>query len=189
MSNSENISLWKKKAEIDYIPLFMALWLSLNAWLRDRYDNKNDRRLVDLLKTSDSLLKSEFAELMHQNNARAIRFKGNFAELFRALNDADIRYTRSNLQGEKISFENSIIEWSDNPIPETIRKTKYQKNKTKLDENLWIDEDGNRQFAAYIETVYQIRCVLFHGNLSPTPANERVIEALFVTLELIMKKV
>ena len=41
MSSSKNISLWKKKAEIDYIPIFMSLWLSLNAWMRDRIKEGN----------------------------------------------------------------------------------------------------------------------------------------------------
>ena len=36
MSASEIIARWKQKSKIDHIPLFISLWLSLNAWMKDR---------------------------------------------------------------------------------------------------------------------------------------------------------
>ena len=70
MSSSENISLWKKKAKIDYIPIFMSLWLSLNAWMRDRIREKTDRKIVNYLKSNGLDLKDKFAEFMHQEKRK-----------------------------------------------------------------------------------------------------------------------
>lgn len=190
MSNSENISLWKKKAEIDYIPLFMSLWLSLNAWMRDRFNVTNDRDSLNLLKSSDSSLKDRFSELIHQGNAQSLRFKGNFAELCRALDSADIRYTKEKWKQEKVSFENCIIDWADgSPEFTSILKTERQRSKIKIDDGLWVEDDNARLFAAYIEILYQVRCALFHGNLPPKLENERVIRTLYLTLSMIMEKV
>lgn len=186
MSNSENISLWKKKADIDYIPLFMSLWLCCNAWMRDRYNLNQDRPLLDLLKRNENILKDEFAELIHQNS----RFRSNFAELYRALDNVDIRYTKGTCKGEKVSFKKCIIDWA-NGSPElvSILKTKGQHSKIEIEEGLWVEDDNNCLFAAYIEILYQVRCALFHGNLPPKPDNERVIRTLYLTLSMIMEKV
>ena len=54
MSTAENISLWKKKSEIDYMPLFISLWFSLNSWMTDRFEGENDRDRLNLLKTYQS---------------------------------------------------------------------------------------------------------------------------------------
>ncbi len=190
MSNSENISLWKKKAEIDYIPLFMSLWLSLNAWMRDRFNVDKDREILNLLKSSDGQLKDRFSELIHQSNAESLRFKGNFSELCRALDNADIRYTKEQWKNKKVSFENCIIDWANgSPQFTSILKTKHQQSKIQIDDGLWVEDDNAHIFAAYIEILYQVRCALFHGDLPPKPENERVVKALYLTLSMVMEKV
>lgn len=202
MSSSENISLWKKKAGIDYIPIFMSLWLSLNAWMRDRIREKTDREIVNYLKSTGLDLKDKFAELMHQENAKSHKFKGDFAELYRALNNANILYTNGRVKGEKVSFESCVIDWnSGNQKLESIKAESWEAEKgqegagnpeplsIKIDNGLWIDSNNDRVFAAYIEILYQVRCALFHGGLSPKPENERVIKQLYLTLSMIMEDV
>ncbi len=192
MSTSENISLWKKRAEIDYIPLFISLWLSLNAWMRDRYtvarERKREREMLELLKRGGNTLSDRFAELIHAKDSNGSRFRGNFGELQRALVNANIPYDRS--QNKTVSFVYCIIEWN-NGQPEfvSVLKTKYQKTKIKIDNDLWVEDNTGHLFAAYMEIVYQIRCTLFHGNLAPTPKNERVIRQLYLTLSMIMEKI
>ena len=202
MSSSENISLWKKKAEIDYISIFMSLWLSLNAWMRDRIKGKTDREIINYLKSNGLDLKDEFAELMQQENAKSHKFKGNFAELYRALNNANILYTKGKVRGGKVSFENCVIDWnSGNQKLESIKAESWEAKEDhegaenpeplsiKIDNGLWIDSNNDRVFAAYIEILYQVRCALFHGGLSPRPENERVIKQLYLTLSMIMENV
>ena len=189
MSASENISLWKKKSEIDYIALFMSLWLSLNAWMRDRIPENKNRERIELFKRGDNSLKDEFARLMHQDSAIAKTFRGYFSELYKALDAADIYYPRG-LACNKVSFECCAIDWKDGaPIFESILKKERQHNKIEIDTNIWVVDDNNLLFAAYIETLYQVRCALFHGDLPPKQENERVIKALYLTLSMVMAKV
>ena len=190
MSTAENISLWKKKAEIDYIPLFMSLWLSFNAWAKDRFRAVRDREFINLCKSGEHPLSSKFSGLMHADDASGNRFRGNLAELHRALENADIRYTNKQWNNKKVSFSNCIIDWA-NGSPEfvSILKSKHQQSKIRIDEGLWVENDNNRLFAAYIEILYQVRCALFHGNLPPISENERVIRGLYLTLLMIMEQV
>ena len=190
MSTSENISSWKKKAEIDYIPLFIFLWFSLNAWMRDHYNESKDREMLELLKGKGGRNKlfDRFAELINEKGSNGSRFRGNLGELYRALEDAKIPYDK---WPEKfISFECCIIDWNNGqPKFGLVSRTKFQHNKIQIDDDLWFENDIERLFAAYIEIVYQIRCTLFHGNLAPKKENERVIRELYLTLLLIMEKV
>ena len=189
MSTSENISLWKKKAEIDYIPPFVSLWLSLNAWMRDRYQTGGeDRAQLNLLKRGGNTLSDRFAELLHANDSNGSRFRGSFGELHRALQNANIRYQNEVWKDEIISFESCPIEWEKQDL-ESVLKKSNQRPKTKIDENLWVEKDTQLVFAAYMEIVYQIRCALFHGRLAPKTANERVIRHLYITLSMIMEHI
>ena len=65
MSVSENISFWKRKSGIDYIPLFVFLWFALNAWMRDHFFKEtSDRQRLDMLKRSGGSLLDAFNRLI-----------------------------------------------------------------------------------------------------------------------------
>ena len=193
MSTTGQTSLWmdwKNRAEIDYIPLFISLWLSLNAWMRDRYHRADrDRERLELLKGGGHKFSERFAELIHAKDSNGTRFRGSFGELQRALSNARISYD-NRWPSEIISFDSCPISWNDgSPYLESVLKTRKQRAKIQIDDELWVENDTERLFAAYIEILYQIRCMLFHGNLAPERANERVIKHLFVTLSMIMEHV
>lgn len=188
MPTYKNISSWKKKAEVDYIPLFIFLWFSLNAWMKKRYNRSEDREMLELLKGGGNELSDKFAELINAKDSNGSRFRGNLGELYRALENAKIPYDR--WPQKFISFECCIIDWNNGqPELKSVSKTKNQQEKIEIGNNLWLEKDNERLFVAYIEIVYQIRCTLFHGNLAPTLENERVIKGLYLTLSLIMEKV
>ena len=188
MSTSENISLWKKRAEIDYVPPFISLWLSLNAWLRDRYRPEKDREMLELLKGGGNTLSDRFAELIHASDSGGSTFRGSIGELQRALVNAHIPYDR--WPSEIISFATCPISWNDgSPNLESVLKTRRQQEKIQIDDDLWVEDDAGRLFAAYMEIVYQVRCALFHGHLAPKPENVRVIRQLYFTLSMIMEHI
>ncbi len=196
MSNSNNISLWKQKSEIDYIPLFIPLWLSLNAWMKDRWDEvTNDRKLLQKLKEEDNKLCIKFHGLIKGTEDDPITFRGYFVELCRALENANIPFHKlpenlKNSPDKSITFKNTIIDWKDGtPEFENVIKTKYQQDKIKLSDKIYVDNNINKVFGSYIENLYQVRCALFHGDLPPTPENERVTRALYLTLQMIMEDV
>ena len=194
MSTSENISLWRKRSEIDYIPPFISLWLSLNAWMRDRYTTDADRGRLELLKRGENKLSDRFAELIQATDSNGIAFRGSLGELQRALVNARIPYDKkwqdNRWQNEVINFASCPVTWSDGaPELESVLKTEKQRQKVKIGDNLWVENNINRVFAAYMEIVYQIRCALFHGNLAPKLENERVIRHLYLTLSMIMEHI
>ena len=193
MSASEEKALWidwKKRAEIDYIPLFISLWLSLNAWMRDSYQNGfEDRKRLNLLKRGENPFSDRFAELIYAKDPNGSTFRGSFGELQRALLNANIPY-ENRWPGEIISFASCPISWNNgSPNLESVLKTKNQQAKIQIDADLWVENDTGRLFAAYIEIVYQIRCALFHGQLAPQSDNERVIRHIYITLSMIMEHV
>ncbi len=195
MSTSEIISLWKQKAQIDYIPLFISLWFALNAWMKDRFEKENDRDNLKLLKHTNHPLSNKFAELIGDQDTNINSFRWNFGELHRSLENANILYdnkhkNHDNWKGKIISFDSCPITWQGKSSElESVLKRERQWRKIKLGDNLWVENDTQRLFAAYMEIVYQIRCVLFHGGLAPKPENERVIKQLYLTLSMIMERV
>ena len=188
MSISQIISRWKKKSEIDYFPLFISLWLSLNAWMKDHCCGNDDRCRLDDLKKNRYLLFDKFDELIYSQDAKSNTFKGNLAELHQALDNAHVHYNK--LPSEIISFDSCPITWNGKSSKlESVIKTKYQKGKIKIVDGVWVEDDPQRLFAAYMEIVYQIRCALFHGDIPPDNDHERVIKQLYLTLSMIMEHV
>ena len=192
-STSQTISEWKKRAEIDYFPLFMSLWLALNAWMTDRFQESNDRDSLELLKTSTTgQLFQRFSSLLQATDANGSRFKSNLALLHRSLENARIPYDR--FPNNTISFGDCITDWNNrdaqsNLIFGSVLKEQQQRNKLKIDENLWFEDDIELLFSVYIEIVYQIRCSLFHGNLVPNDNNDRVIQQIYLTLSMVMEQI
>ncbi len=204
MSNPEIIKLWKEKAQIDYIPPFMSLWVSLDAWMKNRFELRKDRDELEELKKNGSSLFTKFSELIDGNNINGIIFRGYFAELHRALLSAHIPYQRH--PDKTISFECCMVEYKDgNPRFESILIEDEEDNSSfetliefeetdqetiDLDDDLTVESDPERLFVAYIEIVYQIRCALFHGDIAPTSQeNKRVIQQLYLTLSMVMENI
>ena len=65
-------------------------------------------------------------------------------------------------------------------------------NKIELNDDLSVENDPERLFAAYMEIVYQIRRSLFHGDLVTTIediVNKRVVRQLYLTLSMVMEDI
>ena len=209
MSVSENIFFWKKKSEIDYIPLFVFLWFALNAWMRDHFFKEtSDRQRLDMLKRSGGSLLGAFNRLILARNANGERFRAEFAELHDALIGAYIPYNKDRWPNKIINFDCCIIDWNNGqPDFESVLVLKEQidddlvsnnnpapdeKNKIELNDELWVENDPERLFAAYMEIVYQVRNSLFHGDSAANIddiANTRVIRQLYLTLSMVMEDI
>ncbi len=204
MEPVDNISLWKKKSEIDYVPLFLSLWVTFNVWMKDKWaDNaKNDRALINLTKDMDNeSLKNEFIELIHGEGAEALTFRGYFAELHSALEDTDLEYDQLNrvrlVRSRKISFKNCVTDFRvkyPKLISVVVEITEWDREEAEQDDGLieiasdfWVENNNKALFAAYIEILYKVRCHVVHGNLSLNSKNERVLKYLYLTLSMIMQ--
>ena len=204
-SDNEKIRVWKEKAAIDYVPPFMNLWFCLNAWMNNEFPKlSRERDKLNNLKEKPSPLFDQFSQLMSAEGIQAMLFRSYFAELHRALVNVDIPYHRfrdnfvrfdcclidrrmnpPNFEsilvqpGEitaNVSLESDDIEFDDDPWIE-------------LDDDVWVENNTERLFKAYIETVYQVRCNLFHGDLVPDAGNHRVIRLLYLTLFMTMENI
>ncbi|MFC1676329.1 hypothetical protein ACFL3G_04615 [Planctomycetota bacterium] len=188
MPDSEKniVTLWKERAEIDYMSLFMPLWLSLDAWMRDRYTEDTDRKRLELFKQGGHEIFEEYFALLFDDDDRAKAFRGNLAELHRALEDAKIHYNKD--MRKFISF--SYIRVTKARYINLLEKTETEEeNKIELAEDIFIINDESMVFSGFIEILYQIRCVLFHGDLKPDEANKRVIKQLYLIMLEVMKRV
>ena len=201
-ADNENIRIWKERAAIDYVPLFMNLWLCLNALMTAEYPKlSGDRDKLNDLKMgsspSSSLLLDKFKGLMGASDINATLFRSYFAELHHALVYADIRY---HLFRDKIvRFDSCLIDYTAKPRlfesilvqpgERTDENGDIEQEGIRLDDNVWVERDTDRLFKAYIEIVYQVRCHLFHGDLVPNAENHRVIRLLYLTLILIMEDI
>ena len=188
MSTSQSVYLWKQKAAIDYIPLFIPLWLSLDAWMRDRFIQPTDRNRLELLKRGTHTLSETFSGLIQSSSADGSTFKAHLANLHRALVNTNISYEID--RNKRVSFDCVVIDWNNQPRAfESLVKESTAQNRLEVDVGLWLENDPSRLFAAYMEIVYQVRCSMFHGDLAPTPENERVIQHIYLTLSILMAKV
>lgn len=147
-----------------------------------------------MLKRSTSPLGDRFAELINLQNTdeSSLKFRGDFTGLIKSLDNANIPYDKN--EKEIISFESCVIEWdtklggAKEQIYVSIMKKETDSSKIKIGDNLWVDDNVEHVFAAYIENLYQIRCAFFHGTLPPVEKNERVIKHLYLTLSMLMEK-
>lgn len=201
--DNENIRVWKERAAIDYVPPFMNLWLCLNAWMTAEYPKlSGDRNKLNRLKANPSPLLERFRELMSAEGIQATLFRSYFAELHHALVYADIRY--HHFPDKIVRFDCCLIDQMAHPRtfesilvqPGEITDThasfesgNIEQEGIQLDDDVWVEGNTERLFKAYIESVYQVRCNLFHGDLVPDAENHRVIRLLYLMLILIMEDI
>ena len=211
----ENFSFWKEKSEIDYISLFVFLWFALTVLMKNHFEEEtadeketsdktktSDRNRLDLLKRSGGSLLGAFSRLIIAQNANGERFRAEFGELHDALAGARIPYDKDRWPNRTIDFECCIIDWNNgDPEFESILMLEEiddestspdEMNKIELNDDLCVENDPERLFAAYMEIVYQIRCTLVHVDLDTDiedTANKRVVRQLYLTLSIVMEDI
>jgi len=188
MSISETISSWKQKAEIDYFALFVPLWLAFDAWFKDKYAQKTDRENLEALKMDEINNKTykRMKNLLHGTDSMSETFKDYLVQLNQALLATPIEYEKD--PGKILSFNTALVD-KDTKTYENLIKGKRQHNKIKLLDDVYITNEIQKIYKAYIEILYQIRCVFFHGKLKPNKENERIIKYLYLTLKEITNEI
>ncbi len=188
MSITETISSWKGKSEIDYFSLFVPLWLAFDAWCKDKYGHSTQRDCLEALK-NDNLNNKTFQKLktlLHGSNSISETFKGYLTQLNQALEATPIKYEGENTK--TLSFKNALVDKA-NRIYENLFKITGQHDKIELIAGIYVTDEIQKIYRAYIEILYQVRCKLFHGNMSPSKENERIIKYLYLTLKELMDEI
>lgn len=188
----EQISEWKKKAEIDYIPICVNLWLSFNAWYKEEYKSHNKGKIANDTECIKFLKKQcNDGNKIYKNFSKLIQEDQNFQNLFanfsKSLLNADLHYKHYFDEKYNISFENSLIDDREKPV--NLIKNKNSHNKIKLSKEIYFLNDIDAIYKAYIEIMYKIRCMLIHGDLKMDEMEKRVIKYLYLIQYELMKDI
>lgn len=190
---------WFSKSQVDYFSSFVTLWLSCNSWYNFHYALGSDRDHINKVKsdfTNTNKLYKEFDKL----------FSGAYSKeqksLFTNIELLHYSLNRKVLIAPKLikplNFDNILINYDQkgNNLGYTsiiIKNAKTKTGKLKsavngvdLGEIVFIN-DSKKVFAGLIEIIYQIRCLLVHGDLEPVEETQEIIKYCYLILFDLMK--
>ena len=193
---------WFAKARVDYFSPFLNLWLACNSWYNFHYTLNNDRAHVDKLKSdfspSNKLYKKFQRNFIQEDTKEVINFLSLMELLHYSLAQAEIKPSKF-AEGKRLGFQHLLIDFSqkDNTnvylsviLEDTLKANGELKAGIEgviLNKQLVIDADSEKVFAGLVEIIYQVRCMLVHGELSPTHENHEVVKYCYLVLYELMK--
>lgn len=185
-SPSANTSKWKELSEIDYFGLFVKNWLAFNSWYRGHHPNlRTDRDCIEAVKNSQDARNSAFTtfnRLLSGVDREAVSFRDNLDGFVTSLNRVTL--TAPNYTGV-ISFSNALVDLATADYQDLLR-TAGQRDKITLG-TVSVTDDIAVLYRGSVEIIYQIRCLLFHGDLEPTDENHQIIRYAYLIMNAIMK--
>ncbi|KJU81875.1 hypothetical protein MBAV_005931 [Candidatus Magnetobacterium bavaricum] len=191
MSVSTIISFWKERAEIDYVSVFVPLWLAFDAWIEDKYGKPTQRECLEALKddTINNKTFNEMKALLNRDDSISNAFKNNLKQLDEALRSAPIYYKIKNDNKRlTLSFKNGLVDRKTFEYEDLFRE-KDDPDIIELVSGCFITDEIEKIYKAYIEILYQMRCSLFHGDLSMGDTNKRIVKYLYLTLKDLLKNI
>lgn len=182
---------WRANAEVDYYPQLVILWLSTNSWYRSHYSEittKRDRDFLNKLREDHSTrnkIYARFDRLLSQADGTKDRAEllNHVEGLFFALNRALLLW-EENESSSVITFENCLI--SHNPKTYGSLHVKPHASGINISATLKLTDDKSLLFNGLLETIYQIRCQLVHGQLEPKIENHEVVKRCYFLLRELM---
>jgi len=202
-SPSDNTSKWKQLSEIDYFGLFIKNWLAFNSWYRGHHPNlKDDRDCINELKNTLDGRNSAFtffSRLIEGEGRDSISFRDSLDGLVTSLNRVTLTNSNQKRYKGSISFENALID--KKYINLIINKNKVEEFENIENENedeekipffinlgsVYVTNDIEILYKGSLELIYQVRCLLFHGELEPTDENHQIIKYAYLVMNSIMK--
>lgn len=190
---------WFFKSQVDYFTAFVNLWLSCNSWYSFHYSLTNDREHINKVKSDFSnanKLFKEFDKLFQGSHSKEKK------SLFTNIELLNYSLNRKNLTApsliKPLNFENVLIDYSQkiNSIAYTeitIKNAKTLTGKLKVTVNgidfgdIVFVNDPKKVFAGIFEIIYQVRCLLIHGDLEPTEDNHEIVKYCYLVLFDLMK--
>lgn len=193
---------WFTKARVDYFSPFLNLWLACNSWYNFHYTLDSDRAHVDKLKSdfspSNKLYRKFQKNFIQGDTKEVINFLSLIELLHYSLAQAEIQSSKF-AAGKHLGLQHLLLEFSQKSNANAYQSVILE-NALKVDGQLKAGIDGvilNRQlvidanaekvFAGLVEIIYQVRCMLVHGELSPTHENHEVVKYCYLVLYELMK--
>jgi hypothetical protein len=201
-SPSDNTSKWKQLSEIDYFGLFIKNWLAFNSWYRGHHPNlKSDRDCINELKNTTDARNSaftHFCRLVEGSGRDSISFRDSIDGLVTSLTRVTLRNSNQKQYKGSITFENALVD--KKYINLIVNKSKVEEfeNRERGEEDesipffinlgsIYVVNDTELLYKATLELIYQIRCLLFHGELEPTEENHQIVKYAYLVMNSIMK--
>lgn len=193
---------WFAKSRVDYFSPFLNLWLACNSWYNFHYTLNSDREHVDKLKSdfspSNKLYKKFQKNFIQGDTKEIINFLSLMELLHYSLAQAEIQSSKF-VDGKRLGLQHLLLDFSQKADANAYLSVILE-NSLKVDGQLKAGIDGvilNRQlvidansekvFAGLVEIIYQVRCMLVHGELSPTQENHEVVKYCYLILYELMK--
>ncbi len=182
---------WRAKAEVDYFPQLVILWLSTNSWYRSHYSEittKRDRDFLNKLRDDHSTrnkLFARFNKLLQADGTKdRVELINHIEGLSFALNRALLLWEEEQTNSA-ITFEYCLL----TPYPKTYGSLVVKQNAQgiRISDLLKLTDDKSALFNGLLEIIYQVRCQLVHGQLEPTDENHEVVKRCYFLLYELMK--
>jgi len=181
---------WRAKAEVDYFPQLVILWLSTNSWYRSHYSeesSRQDRAFLNRLRADHSTrnkLYTRFDKLLQAAGTKEhAELVSTIETLSFALNRALLLWDAEQ-SGSAITFENCLI--AVNPKSFGSLTVKRNASGIRISDTLKLTADKSALFNGFLEIIYQIRCQLVHGQMEPTDENHEVVKQCYFLLHSLM---
>ncbi len=183
---------WRAKAEVDYFPQLVILWLSTNSWYRSHYSeitSKRDRDFLNKLREDHSTRNKLFARF---DKLLQVEGTKEHAELISNIEALSFSLVRAELLWDEtqassvITFENCVL----TPKPNLTYGSLIVKPRAQgitISKTLKLTADKSLLFNGFLEIIYQIRCHLVHGQLEPKDENHEVVKQCYFMLHTLMR--
>lgn len=182
---------WRTKAEVDYFPQLVVLWLSTNAWYRSHYSEittRKDRDFLNKLRDDHSTrnkIYTRFDRLLSAADTKDRAELINAIEaLSFALNSAQLLWDEQNASSV-ITFNHCLL--TSNPKSYGSLVVKKRAPGITISDALKLTDDRSALFNGILEIIYQVRCQLVHGQLEPNDENHEVVKQCYFLLYLLMR--
>jgi hypothetical protein len=182
---------WRTKAEVDYFPQLVVLWLSTNAWYRSHYSEittRKDRDFLNKLRDDHSTRNKIYTRFDRVLSAAGTKDRAELINTLEALsfalNSAQLLWDEQNASSV-MTFANCLLL----PNPKTYGSLVVRKRAPgiAISEMLKFTDDRSALFNGLLEIIYQVRCQLVHGQLEPNPDSHEVVKQCYFLLHLLMR--
>ena len=174
----DTISNWYRYSQIEYFTPFMKLWLAFNSWYKQFLPNcQTDRNAINEIKDGGSI-RNSFDQIFDAQSDDGEEFREALALLVK-----ELRIQKVN----NVGFTNSDIEPNFQSFAPRGQTQKLNTgNIVKLDRETAVISDKSILFSELVETIYQIRCGLIHGEFDVNDRRaHRLVKGAFICLNKI----
>jgi hypothetical protein len=187
MPTIEGISGWYRSSQIEYFTPFMKLWLSFNAWYKQKYENiSTDRDAIEKLKNYQDI-KDRLKQLITLDSNEAKEFRKYLGELVIEIRNESLK----DANGRIVCFSNTDLYKNKKLTKSAIdRKMKKGEFIVKLDEQLAITSKVDVVINELLEVIYQIRNYLIHGSFEINDKRAQLlVKNSYIILNLLFKPI